>query len=340
MRKLTAILFSDIVGFSKQMSENESKTLKILKANTGLHHRIVKQFGGNVVKAMGDGYLCTFNSSVDAVLAGDQIIRAVKKLNLFELRVGIHVGDVVHNKGGLAKGKDVYGDGVNIAARIESNAPGQGVWVSERVAADLENHEFIDLKSAGMFELKNIPKPMEIFEVLINDIQSTGVDTADMEPSAELQKKIRLFGSIVLLLITGVLAWSSWVSWQDHNAPDSIAVLPFEFIGPEKSFEYLSTGFTADLSRDLGNIKTIKILSKATAKKLAQSSELLSDLDVDYIIEGAVKYSNPKLEIQVMLVTSDDDETLWSQEYSGDINSSEQFVSDIASQVKVILAVR
>jgi len=336
MRKLTAILFSDIVGFSKQMAENENKTLQILKANTRIHHQVIKQFGGTVVKAMGDGYLCTFNSSVDAVLAGAQIIRLVKALDQFELRIGIHVGDVVHNKGGMAKGRDVYGDGVNIAARIESNAPGQGVWVSERVAADLENHQFIDLKSAGMFELKNIPKPMEIYEIVIDENQQLGKDTADPGSNIAINQKQRLqrLGSVLIVTVIVISGWIVWLNWQDHNAPDSIAVLPLQFIGSDSNYDYLATSFTTDLSEGLASVKAFKVLSQATAVKLSKSSQFFSDLDVDYVIEGNVKKTDTLIRVYLSMVTADDDEVLWSETFEGIEQEFPSFIKTAIEQME------
>lgn len=338
MRQLTAILFSDIVGFSKQMAANEKTTLANLKKNGRLHERIVKQFGGKVVKAMGDGYLCVFNSSIDAVLAGDLLQKEVEEAGLYQLRVGIHVGDVVHQKNRLNGQRDVYGDGVNIASRIESNAPRPGVWVSARVAGDLTNHEFVKLTSAGMFELKNIPQPVEIFEVTLDREQIPAVTGFQQTPEETEQKNKRpvLLGVSVALMLGGALL--AWQGWADHTAPDTLAVLPFDYIGADNSHAYLADQLTVDLTRQLNEVAGIKVLSQATARKLSQTNELLSNEEVDYFIEGFITETGDGIQVQTRLVSADSDEAIWQDEFAGQTGELSDYLNQLKNGWPVVFA--
>ena len=337
MRKLTAILFSDIVGFSKRMSEDEAETLKIIELNNWLHKKVVKQFSGKIVKTMGDGFLCTFSSSVDAVLASVQLQRAIKKIERYELRIGIHVGDVVYTQE-----KDVFGDGVNIAARIESNAPAPGIWVSERVAADLGNHDFITLISVGLFRFKNIPNPMEVFEVRVSDQQELGVNPLNLPlPGSRrtLFKWVAAFATISLLILAG---WLVAPRFQQLNfgahQPDSLVVLPLEFVSANQAYEYLATGFTQDLTGVLHeHRRLIKVMSHATAIKVSESSDPLSQLDVDYIIEGSIHYLDERIKVSLRLLDTDSEQTLWAESFEGGVNDIFDIQNTAALRIRTTL---
>lgn len=307
MRKLTAILFSDIVGFSKKMAANEADTLAILESNNTLHRDVIGQFGGVIVKAMGDGFMCTFASSLDAIVAGTELCRRIEKHGQYELRVGIHVGDIVHEANG-----DVYGDGVNIAARIESNAPSPGVWVSERIANDLVNHPFISFQSAGLFNFKNIPKPMEIFQAVISDQQDLTPKAQPAKTSFKLSK-LHLTSIAAVLIVVG--AALGWKSWQDSMEPETLAVLPFQYIGEDDRFAFQSQAFTNELTIALGDIDSLRVLSEITAQKMQESSTLISDLEVDLVVQGTLTFIGEQRSVQIRLIDTDSDDTLWLETY-------------------------
>lgn len=307
MRKLTAIFFSDIVGFSKKMAANEADTLAILEANNTLHKEVIGQFGGVIVKAMGDGFMCTFASSLDAIVAGTELRRRIEKHSQYELRVGIHVGDIVHETNG-----DVYGDGVNIAARIESNAPSPGVWVSERIANDLANHPFINFESAGMFSFKNIPKPMEIFQATIDDQQDLA---AKAKPTKQSFKLSTLHMATIAILVVAIGAFIGWQSWQDNMEPETLAVLPFQYIGEDDRYTFQAQAFTNELTIALNNINELRVLSEITAQKMQESSTLISDLEVDLIVQGTLTFVDEQRSVQIRLIDTDTDDTLWLESF-------------------------
>ena len=161
--KLAAIVFTDIVGYTKQMEENEQRTMQLLQKQREIVFPIVESYGGEIIKEIGDGLLIMFGSAVEAVRCASSIQTRLKNEEL-TIRAGIHIGDVIFKDG------DVFGSAVNTAARIEPLAPPNGICISEDVRSQLRNKEDITLLSIGKKELKGVGKPIEIFEVFIEGV--------------------------------------------------------------------------------------------------------------------------------------------------------------------------
>lgn len=159
-RKLAAIMFTDIVGYTALMSKDEDNALRILQKNRDVVKLLVGQFNGELLKEMGDGNLCSFGSVVDAVNCALDIQNSLKDETEFKLRIGIHIGDVVVEEGG-----DVFGDGVNVASRIENLAEPGGICISERVYEDVHNKPDIDAEFLGEKILKNVARPVKIYSL-------------------------------------------------------------------------------------------------------------------------------------------------------------------------------
>jgi len=157
-RKLAAIMFTDIAGYSALMSKDEKLAMNVLEKNRNIHKSIIAKFSGEYIKEIGDGTLAIFHSSLDAVGCAIQIMKSCKK-NSFSIRIGIHIGDIVFRDG------DVFGDGVNIASRIEAGGKSGGIYISERVYEDIKNkHEIISIFVEER-ALKNIDIPVKIYSI-------------------------------------------------------------------------------------------------------------------------------------------------------------------------------
>jgi class 3 adenylate cyclase len=158
-RQLAAIMFTDIVGYTRMMGHDEDKAFQVLENNRALHKDLLILYGGQLLKEIGDGMLCSFESASNAVKCAIELVRKSNKYKDLKLRIGIHIGEVVFS------GNDVFGDGVNIASRIESMAVSDSVLISEQVYDQIKNKQNIRVKHIGTYELKNDTKPREIYAI-------------------------------------------------------------------------------------------------------------------------------------------------------------------------------
>ena len=156
-RKLSAIIFTDIVGYTKLMLKDENKTLQILKKNRDIQKTLVRKFNGEFLKEIGDGTLLCFQSALDAVNCAVEIQRETKEITELNLRIGIHLGDIVFKEG------DIFGDGVNIASRIEKLAKAGGIYFTGQVYITIRNRPNIKVKYIGEKILKNVDRPIKIY---------------------------------------------------------------------------------------------------------------------------------------------------------------------------------
>ncbi len=175
-RRIVAILFSDIVGFTAAMGEDEDLAIRAVSRSRAIQKELVRKFNGQWVQEVGDGALCTFDSAVEAVNCALEIQRVYKDNPDCQLRIGIHVGDLVFRKTDL--GHDIFGDGVNVASRVQGWAEPGGIAVSERVFDDLRNHKTISFRSMGEKRLKNVNRPIVVYAVL--DRPPTAKETAKL----------------------------------------------------------------------------------------------------------------------------------------------------------------
>ena len=183
-RRLAAIMFTDIVGYTRLMGQDEEKAFKVLENNRGLHKDLLILYDGQLLKEIGDGMLCSFDSASKAVKCGIELIRKSNEYKDLKLRIGIHLGEVVFS------GNDVFGDGVNIASRIESMAIADSVLISEQVYDQIKNKQNIRVKHIGTYELKNDSKPREIYAIANSKLKvPAGKDLHSLtEDKPDLQK--------------------------------------------------------------------------------------------------------------------------------------------------------
>lgn len=329
--QLSAILFSDIVGYSRQMAADEATTLNVLQRNRQRHQRIVTQYHGRIVDTIGDGHLCLFSSSLNAVQAGlalQQDLHANQDET--QLRVGIHVGDTVVERDGL-RGIRVIGDAVNTASRIESNAPSPGVWVSARVATDLRSHAQLRFESAGLFTLKNLPEPMELFEV-----RSDACLVPAATPMARFSYRHQRCSRSTVVALAALLVVSlagAFVASQVFDDPESLAVLPLEYVGADAEYQYLASALTTRLQSHLAPFDNIKLASQANARRLTDASGYLGDEEVDFFMEGSLLLVGQQVTIEISLVEADDDIILFSEQWQGPLDQLEHLESSALDAV-------
>jgi adenylate cyclase len=280
-RQLAAIMFTDIVGYTSLMGKDEYKAMELLKLNRDIQKPLIEQYNGKWLKEMGDGVLASFNTVSDAVNCAKNIQEISRTEEYISLRIGIHQGEVVFEDG------DVFGDGVNIASRIESIAPAGGIYISESVSRNIENKKGVKTKFVGEKTFKNVNYPVRIYEIV-------------MDQEAKTKEK------------------------SNHNRSDnSIAVLPFVNMSSDPEQEYFSDGLTEEIITDLTQLGKLLVISRSsmmTFKGLNKKiKEIAEEVNVRYVLEGSVRKAGNNLRITAQLIDAQKDSHLWAEKYSGTV---------------------
>jgi TolB-like protein/Tfp pilus assembly protein PilF len=336
-RQLAAIMFADIMGYTALMQEDEEKALQLrkkfnltLEAETNAHK-------GRVQKWMGDGALCIFNSTIEAVKAGVATQLIMQQEPKVPLRIGIHAGDVI------VDGTDVYGDGVNLASRIESFAVPGSIFISGKVQDDIKNHKEIQTVSVGRFHLKNVKEPIEIFAlsnpgIVLPQKELLKGKGAALSANPLFTKKrsvIFLSGIIVLAILLYVLMK------QDKpmdTKEKSIAILPFrnESLAREEN-EFFCNGMMESVLNNLAQVKALHVISRQSVEQYRNSKktipQIADELGVKYILEGSVQRFANELKISAQLINADDDRNVWSQEYASEVSNLFSLQGEIAKKI-------
>lgn len=336
-RQLCAIMFTDIVGYSALSHRNEPLALELLE----IHRRIARPFfarhRGVEIKTIGDAFLVKFESALDAVRCAIEVQSALREYNAshprerrIQIRIGIHLGDV------LASENDVYGDGVNIAARLQYVARPGGICISGTVFDQVRSqvpHTFILLK---VRKLKNIEKPMRIYGISLTEPAKETARVRIQSPlvllnRASLRQKLAwaapaalsLALGAVILSVREVQAPAPTMQASPASAEQRIAVLPFENISQETDDEYLSEGMTEELISSLSRLKRLRVLAKSTVTRYKKAEKNPNDvgreLNVATLVEGSVRKLDDRLRISVKVIDAGSQESVWSRDFDGKV---------------------
>ncbi len=264
-RQLAAIMFTDIVGFTTLMGNDDVKAIEILKKNRELQKPIIEQYNGHWIKELGDGVMASFSTVSDAVNAAIKIQEACSISHDFLLRIGIHLGEVIFEN------DDVFGDGVNIASRIVSLAEPGGIYVSGKIYAEIKNQRSIESVFLGMYDLKNVASSVEIFAISNPGIVIPEKERLKLNKKAEpvknnSSKKI-IFSviAIVFLLVLISIYYFKFYSNAGKSADaKSIAVLPFINLSSDKNDEYFADGMCDEILTNLSKIGDLKVISRTS----------------------------------------------------------------------------
>jgi TolB-like protein/class 3 adenylate cyclase len=340
-RKLAAIMFTDIVGYTSLMEVDEKRALKVLEKNRKIHKPIIKKFKGKWLKEMGDGVLASFQTISDAVYCAIEIQQACKSEPDLKLRIGIHQGEVTF------QGEDVFGSGVNIASRLEEIAPIGGIYVSESVYRNIQNKSGITAEYIGEETLKNVKHPVRVYEVSVeeNKIQFS-------QPEIRKVKKRNPYlvaSGIIILLLVAILIWLKLPINSspkiDPNVEKSIAILPFKNLSDDQSNQYFCDGVMEGILNNLSQIKDLRVLSRSSTDKYREttppSPQIAEELKVNYLVEGSVFKSGDRIRLTAQLIDARNDEHIWSKQYDKEIQDIFNVMSDVskevASEIEVVI---
>jgi adenylate cyclase len=298
-RQLASIMFTDIVGYTARMGSDEQEAFGLLKRNRELQKPVIEAFNGRFLKELGDGIMASFNTVSDSVNAAIRIQEKCMEAKDYQLRIGIHLGEVVFEN------DDVFGDGVNIASRIQAlTAPGS-IYVSEAVSANVSNKKGIATRFIREERLKNVREPMRIYEV---------ISSASGEYSIEktLQPPEKLTGN-------------------------SIAILPLINMSNDPEQDYFCDGISEEIMNALGQLNNLRVVARSSAfsfkGKNVDVREIGKSLNVNTILEGSVRKSGKRLRIVTQLISSSTGSQIWSNLYDRELEDIFSIQEDIARSV-------
>jgi len=356
-RKLTAILSADVVGYSRLMGEDEAATVKTLETYKGVMFSLIKQHRGRVVDSPGDNLLAEFGSVVDAVQCAVSIQKELHTRNAdlpenrrMEFRIGINLGDVIEEE------DRIYGDGVNVAARLEALCDPGGICVSKTAFDQIESKLPLGYEYMGEQAVKNIPKPIGAYRVLMEPrvTAAKGVEEKKAVPFWR-RKTVLSVGIILILVIIAVLYWKLYhlgpsiepasVERMAHPLPDkpSIAVLPFDNLSGDPEQDYIGDGLAENIISALSISSNMFVMArnatftyKGTPVKPQQVAE---DLGVQYVLEGSIKRSGDQLRVTAQLIDALSGHHIWSDVYDRAIKNIFELEDEITKKIVVSIGV-
>ena len=295
VRQLAAIMFTDIVGYTALMGDDERKAFHFRDKNRQLHRQVLEEFNGRFIKELGDGILSSFQSVSDAVHAA---IKIQEGADDFQLRIGIHLGEVIFED------NDVFGDGVNIASRLQAAADAGSIYISDAVFHNVSNKKGINTRFVKEDRLKNVKQPVKIYEV-------------------DYKKHKAANGAPKII------------------QAKSIAVLPFVNMSNDPEQEYFCDGISEEIINALAQLNNLRVIARTSAfsfkDKNVDVREIGKTLDVSTLLEGSVRKSGNKLRITTQLVNVADGSHLWANRYDREMQDIFSIQEDIAQNVAMSL---
>jgi len=342
-RRLAAILAADVVGYTRAMAADEAGTLKQLQ--TLLREVVAPAVAGQdgrVFKEMGDGILVEFPSAVGAAQAAAAIQTALAASgSALQLRIGLHVGDVI------VEGDDLFGDGINIAARLEAEAEPGGVVVSNVFRRHSEGRAGLVFDDLGTRQLKNVAEPMQV-HLLRRDGDQSG-SRPDSSARVPLRRMVMAGAAVVVVALAALWAVPQFFDSEppgtaQASGTPTVAVLPFDNLSQDVEQAYFADGLAEDLIAALSKIEGIQVVSRTSSfadwVKSASVEEIAERLRVRYVVEGSVRRANDQLRIAASLVDTMSNTPIWTERFDGSNSDVFSFQDRITGEIITALRVQ
>jgi TolB-like protein/class 3 adenylate cyclase len=356
-RKLTAILSADVVSYSRLMDDDEEETVRTLNSYRTAMSDLIQQYRGRVVDITGDNLMAEFTSVVDAVNCAVEIQRELAERNAelpynrkMEFRIGVNLGDVIEEEG------RIYGDGVNIAARVESMAETGGICITGRAYDQVANKLGLEYENLGEHQVKNISTPIRVYRVLS---YPGAAAHRVIEAKKVVRRKWRIIAvalSIILILaIAAVAIWENYFHLPHvemavtedkvFNLPKGpkVAVLPFDNMSGDPEQDYLSDGLTENIIAGLSGCPKLFVIARnssfAYKGKSLNVQQIAKELGVRYVIEGSVQKTENRLRITVQLIDAATGHHMWAERYDRYLKDLFEIQDEITIRIIKALAV-
>ena len=338
-RLLSAIMFSDIEGYTRVMEEDEKTGLSMAKRYRKVLQEGLDRYEGTLIKTYGDGSLCIFTSAVQAIRCAYHIQLELRKTPYVPLRIGLHMGDIVIDN------EELYGAGVNAASRIESMGVAGSILLSGTISKEIKNQHEFQMASLGFFEFKNIEHPMEVFALQNDGLVVPEAGTLKGKFKKKARKLNPLFYIIGIFLILAIGWWAGrQPAAVEGGVIQAMAVLPFQSSSDMEDQKIMSEGIHDGLISELGQLGLVRVVDKRSTLPFTQSNkslkEISQDLDVDGIVTGDLSVTEDSVLLDLRLVkTLPEEKVLWSNVYGRKIEEIlklyQDVKTDIARHIKV-----
>jgi len=359
-RKLTAIFSTDVAGYSRLMGEDEATTVRTVETYRRVISDLIRQHRGRVVDSPGDNILAEFASVVDAVQCAVSAQKEIQARNAelpenrrMQFRIGINLGDVIE------EGDRLYGDGVNIAARLESMADPGGICVSSTAFEHIETKLPLGYEYLGCQTVKNIAKPVCAYKVQM-ERRVTVKDRTELTPQKSSKRWLFFIALAGVLLVAAAAAvfWTysrpparppvekASTEKMAFSLPDkpSIAVLPFDNLSGDPKQEYFSDGLTEEIISALSGIPKLFVIARnstfAYKGKAVRIQQVSEELGVRYVLEGSVRQAGDKIRISAQLVDALDGHHLWAKRYDRNLSDIFAVQDEITKEIITAMQVK
>ncbi len=357
-RKLSGILSADAVGYSRLMQENEASTIRTLEDSKRLMSELIEQFKGRVVDAPGDNLLAEFGSVVDATECAVTIQKELEAKNAelpdnrkMEFRIGVNLGDVVE------EADRIYGDGVNIAARLERLAEPGGICISRTAYDHVKNKLELGYKYLGEHIVKNIAEPVRVYRVLMEP-EAAGKVIGERRFLGRISRKTAIAAIIVLIIVAGgLIGWNIYLQKSKKVAPasldkmayplpdkPSIAVLPFDNMSADPEQDYFSNGITEEIITALSKTPRLFVIARnstfAYKGKSVKVQKISEELGIRYVLEGSVQKYGERVRITAQLIDAIKGYHLWAERYDRDLKDIFKLQDEISQKIITALEVK
>lgn len=344
-RKLTAIFYADVAGYSRLTGVDEEGTHRRLSAHLDRISAAIETSGGRVVHYAGDAVLADFPSVVDAVSCAVSIQRDLRERNestpadrRVEFRIGINLGDVMVDR------NDIYGDGVNVAARLEGLADIGGICVSEAVYSQIRNRLDVGFELLGEKSVKNIAEPVTAYRLLIDGQQPRPETDRETEetPAVGRWRRFRPQKRLILLAVAAAIGAAVAVASllvspsQEVGASPSVSIYPFRVIGGGEASENFSEGLTADLVTELSKIPELKVVTMPPPD-VVEKMDPAQVVSTRYRVVGSVQVADEKVRVTTQLEGTDSGFNLWGGRYDRPFADTLRVQAEVASKIVVAL---
>jgi len=342
-RQLAAIMFTDIVGYTALMGKDEQKAFAFLTKNREIQKTIIEQYNGRWIKELGDVVMASFNTASDAVNAAIKIQQACNAAKNFELKIGIHMGEVVFEN------DDVYGDGVNIASRIETLGVGSSILFSKTIRDQVKNNSEFQISSLGSFDFKNVGETVEVFALSNPGFvvpKRNAMQGKLKKTKANNTKRIVIITAAAIVLIAAIFLTRNFLFNKNLSAsPRSLAILPFENLQKDSSLLYLADGMPENLINRLSSFPDVKVFARSATFKLPDTSKSISSLrrllNADVVLTGQLQQNKGVYYLSCQLVDAANQNQIWGAKYemtNNDISVIEDsIVASLMNPLRIVL---
>ncbi len=340
-RQLAAIMFTDIIGYTAIMSADEKNALEVLDKNRQIHLPLFEKYHGTKIKEMGDGTLAIFSTASDAVMCAKEIQEQISNEPVLKLRIGIHLAEIV------VSDEDVFGDGVNIASRIENIAPSQGIYISDPVFNSIRNSREFETCYLGEVRFKNSDSDTKIYAVRTDSLPLPDKSyfkkmKGEINKNKSNDRQIKLFAGILIFIFLMLSLYQfdvfnvKTIFGPTENGK-TIVVLPFENLSGNEEEDYLSLGITEDIVNQLLKIKDLKVIDRSNLRKYVYHDKTFGqigkELDVSNLLIGSVNKGSGQIRITAKLIDATTEEAVWTNVYNKPFKDIFQILTQVAVSI-------